>query len=57
MVCEHGISERQARSAFCAPQRPRDDSPINAAIEGYVKEKRHGFDKLYPGGAADAGVR
>jgi len=56
MISEHGISVRQAcraarlaRSAFYAPQRPREDGSVIAAIEGYVKENpRHGFDKLYP---------
>jgi putative transposase len=56
MVQEHGLSVRQAcgaarlsRSAFYAPPRPRDDRPLIAAIESYVRENpRHGFDKLYP---------
>jgi putative transposase len=39
-----------ARSAFYAPRRPRDDGPVIAAIQGYVRDNpRHGFDKLYPG--------
>jgi putative transposase len=56
MVNEHALSVRQAcrtarlaRSAFYAPRRLRDDGPIIAAIEGYVRDNpRHGFDKLYP---------
>jgi putative transposase len=56
MVAEHGVSVRQAcravrlaRSAFYAPRRPRDDSPIVAAIQRYVGENpTQGFDKLYP---------
>jgi len=56
MVAEHGVSVRQAcravrlaRSAFYAPRQPRDDTPIVAAIQGYVQDNpRHGFDKLYP---------
>ena len=56
MVTEHGLSVRQAcrtarlaRSAFYAPRRLRDDGPLIAAIEGYVRDNpRHGFDKLYP---------
>lgn len=56
MTNEHGLSVRQAcqtarlaRSAFYAPARPRDDGPVIAAIEGYVRDNpRHGFDKLYP---------
>jgi putative transposase len=55
-VNDHGLSVRQAcqaaclaRSAFYAPRRPRDDGPIVAAIETYVRDNpRHGFDKLYP---------
>lgn len=57
MVSEHGLSVRQAcrtarleRSAFYVPRRPRDDGPVIAAIEGYVRDNpRHGCDKLYPG--------
>jgi putative transposase len=57
MVSEHGLSVRQAcrtarlaRSAFCAPRRPRDHGPVIVAIEGYVRDNpRHGFDKLNPG--------
>ena len=56
MVCEHGLSARQAcraarlaRSAFYAPRQPRDDGSVIEAIEGYVHDNpRHGFDKLYP---------
>jgi putative transposase len=56
MVQEHGLSIRRAcraaclaRSAFYAPRRPRDDSPVITAIEGYVRvNPRQGFDKLYP---------
>jgi putative transposase len=56
MVAEHGVSVRQAcravrlaRSAFYAPRRPPDDSPIVAAIQRYVGENpTQGFDKLYP---------
>ena len=56
MVQGHGLSVRQAcqaarlsRSAFYAPACVRDDGPMIAAIELYVRENpRHGFDKLYP---------
>ena len=56
MVAEHSVSVRQAcravrlaRSAFYRPRRPRDDSPIIAAIQGYLQDNpTQGFDKLYP---------
>ena len=56
MVQEHGLSVRQAcraarlsGSAFYAPPCPRNDGPLIAAIELYVRENpRHGSDKLYP---------
>ncbi|MCW5622875.1 MAG: IS3 family transposase [Burkholderiales bacterium] len=56
LVSEHALSLRQAcrtarlaRSAYYARPRPREDSPVIAAIEGYVHDNpRHGFDKLYP---------
>jgi putative transposase len=56
MVQEHRLSVRQAcraarlsRSTFYAPPRPRNDGPLIAAIELYVRENpRHGFHKLYP---------
>lgn len=56
MVADHALSVRRAcaaarlaRSAYYAPAQPKDDSPVIAAIEGYIAENhRHGFDKLYP---------
>jgi putative transposase len=56
MIQEHAISVRQAcratrlaRSAYYAPRRPRDDSAVIAAIQGFVSENPgQGFDKLYP---------
>ena len=56
MVEAHGLSIRRAcqatclaRSAFYAPRRSRDDGPIIAAIEGFVRDNpRQGCGKLYP---------
>ena len=56
MIQEHAVSVRQAcraarltRSAYYAPRRPRDDSAVIAAIQGFISENPgQGFDKLYP---------
>jgi putative transposase len=55
-IQEHAISVRQAcraarlaRSVYYAPRRPRDDSALIAAIQGFVAENPgQGFDKHYP---------
>jgi hypothetical protein len=49
MVAEHGISVRQARSAYYAPAAVKNDGPEIAAIQAYIAQnEQHGFDKLYP---------
>lgn len=46
MACQ---AARLARSAFYVPRRPRDNGPVIAAIEGFVRDNpRQGFDKLDP---------
>jgi len=56
MVRELALPVRQAcraggltRSLFEAPTLLRDDQPVVAALEAYVRDNpRHSFDKLHP---------
>ena len=64
MVAEHGLSVRQAcraarlaRSAFYAPRRPRDDGPIIAAIERYVRDNPRPRLRQALSGGARPGLR